>query len=337
MKVEEFGFGFPPKIMTIFRKKGTDYTLNWIPIGGFVKIKGESGDNVEDEDSFAHKPARQRLIVLLAGVTMNLVFAWFLLAVGYGVGLPQVIEENQAGNIKDQKVMVLSVEDDSPAAAAGLSLGDEILLLDNNNFATISALQNYIGDNSEREIDLAVVRYGEIVNFKIKPYFSPSENRFVLGVGLAQTGIISYPWYQAVWEGGKATVFTTGEIVRAFGMIIKNLVTTGKLGADIAGPVGIAVITGQVVNLGFIYVLQFAALLSINLAIINILPFPALDGGRVLFLGIEKLIRRPVNQKIEALVHNLGFILLMILIVLVTFRDIGRFGQNFLSTIKNIF
>jgi len=171
---------------------------------------------------------------------------------------------------------------------------------------------------------------------EITPKILPDIERPVMGVGLVKTGTISYPWYQSVWEGAKATVFSTMNILFAFGNMIKNLFVTGSLGADVAGPVGIAVLTGQVVNLGFIYILQFAALLSINLAIINILPFPALDGGRVVFLLIEKLLRRPVDQKVEAVVHNLGFALLMLLVVVITFRDIGRFTPLW-EGIKNLF
>lgn len=337
MKVEEFGLGFPPKAFTMFRKNGTDYTLNWIPIGGFVKIKGESGENADEEDSFAHKKAWQRFIVLVAGVSMNIIFAWLLLSIGFGIGLPQVVDDESAGQIKDTSILILSVEENSPAFTAGVLIGDKVMSLNGNEFTNIDDFQRFINVSRDDPINLQVSRGNETRDFAIIPEYNDQEDRLILGVGLVKTGIISYPWYEAVWQGGKATIFTTIEIVRTFGMIMKNLFTTGHLGADIAGPVGIAVITGQVVNLGFIYVLQFAALLSINLAIINILPFPALDGGRVLFLGIEKIIRRPVNQKVEAIIHNLGFIFLMILIVLVTFRDIGRFGQNFLDTIKNIF
>jgi len=336
MKVEEFGFGFPPRAKKLFIKAGTLYTLNWLPLGGFVKIKGESGDHREEQDSFASKKPWQRLIVLVAGVSMNIVLAWVLFTIGFSIGLPQVVDDANGKYVRDQKIQVISIEANSPAASAGILVGDVILFLDENKFTEIEQLQSYIGGKADQSINLTLQRGEQILNQEITPQQLPQAERPVLGVALVKTGIISYPWYQSLWEGAKATFFTTLQILIALGNMLKNLFTTGSLGADIAGPVGIAVLTGQVVNLGFIYILQFAALLSINLAIINIFPFPALDGGRVLFLGIEKIMRRPINQKIEAIIHNLGFMFLLLLILVVTFRDIGRF-TSWWEGLKNLF
>lgn len=336
MKVEEFGFGFPPRAKKLFVKNGTLYTLNWLPLGGFVKIKGESGDHREEQDSFASKKPWQRFIVLVAGVTMNLVLAWALFTIGYSIGLPQVVDDNNAKYMRDQKVQIIAIEPNSPAQVANLNVGDTILSIDENRLEEISLIQNYIGEKADQTVVLKVQRGNEFIEQEIVPQKLNDTDRAIMGVALVKTGIISYPWYQALWEGVKTTVFTTWQIILAFGNMLKNLFINGSLGADIAGPVGIAVLTGQVVNLGFIYILQFAALLSINLAIINILPIPALDGGRVLFLGIEKILRRPINQKIEAIVHNIGFMLLMLLVVVVTFRDIGRF-TSWWEKIVNIF
>lgn len=336
MKVDEFGFGFPPRAKKLFEKNGTLYTLNWLPLGGFVKIKGESGDSRGDTDSFAHKKVWQRFIVLVAGVSMNFVLAWLLLTIGFAIGLPQVVDDTNAAFVKDTAIQVVSVEKDSPAEISGLEVGDIIEKVNGQQFFEINELQNYIALQKDNTVALHVKRGQEVIQKDITPKILPDIDRPVMGVGLVKTGIISYPWYQSVWEGAKATVFSTMNILFAFGNMIKNLFVTGSLGADVAGPVGIAVLTGQVVNLGFIYILQFAALLSINLAIINILPFPALDGGRVVFLLIEKVLRRPVDQKVEAVVHNLGFALLMLLVVVITFRDIGRFTPLW-EGIKNLF
>lgn len=336
MKVDEFGFGFPPRAKKLFEKNGTLYTLNWLPLGGFVKIKGESGDSRGDTDSFAHKKVWQRFIVLVAGVSMNFVLAWLLLTIGFAIGLPQVVDDTNVAFVKDTAIQVVSVEKDSPAEIASLEVGDIIEKVNGQQFFEINELQNYIALQKDNTVALHVKRGQEVIQKDITPKILPDIDRPVMGVGLVKTGIISYPWYQSVWEGAKATVFSTINILFAFGNMIKNLFVTGSLGADVAGPVGIAVLTGQVVNLGFIYILQFAALLSINLAIINILPFPALDGGRVVFLLIEKVLRRPVDQKVEAVVHNLGFALLMLLVVVITFRDIGRFTPLW-EGIKNLF
>jgi len=337
MKVEEFGFGFPPRLVKLFTRKGTEYTLNWIPIGGFVKIKGESGEFAEEEDSFAFKKPWKRLIVLVAGVTMNVVLAWMLLAIGFGIGLPQVIEEGEQAHYQNPQIQVISLEKGSAAESAGIKVGDAIISLDSQAYVSIDDVQEYIKVNSDRQIAVEILRGKDTISFSVEPAPIDETGEEVLGVGLVRTAIVSYPWYEALWQGAKATVYTTIGTVMAFATIIKNWVTGAGSGAQISGPVGIAVMTGQVVHLGFIYVLQFAALLSINLAIINILPIPALDGGRVLFLLIEKIRRKPVSQKLEAVIHNIGFLLLMLLLVVITFKDIGRFSSNILHWFKNLF
>ena len=337
MKVEEFGFGFPPRLIKLFHKDGTDYTLNWIPLGGFVKIKGEAGDHLEDEDSFSHKKPWQRFIVLIAGVTMNMILGWVLLSIGFMIGMPQVIDSSSpSATVTAESIQIVSVDPNSAAAEAGIKPGDKILQIDGDKISSIAQLQDIVKQSSA-EVTLLLDRGGKQIDLKITPRPLSENGDKVLGVGLVKTGIVSYPFFQAIIEGGKATVYLTWQIVSSFAVLLKNLVTGQQVSADIAGPVGIAVLTGQVMQLGFVYLLQFAALLSINLAIINILPIPALDGGRILFLAIEKIRNRPVDQKLEAFIHNIGFILLMILLLFVTVRDIGKFNSAIFSVLKKIF
>ena len=195
-------------------------------------------------------------------------------------------------------------------------------------------MQNYIATHTASPIAFELERLGKIKQLEAQPTFLPEvSDRAVVGVNLVQTGVLSYPWYKALWHGAKSTVFLTKEIFLAFGSLFRGLLVERHVPTDLAGPVGIAVLTGQVVNLGFAYVVQFAALLSINLALINILPFPALDGGRLLFVVIEKLRRKPNDAKVEALVHNLGFAFLMLLVVLITYRDIVRIGSGFFENL----
>ncbi len=146
-----------------------------------------------------------------------------------------------------------------------------------------------------------------------------------LGVAILSTGLVKYPWYQAIWEGLKVSMLLLWAIIVAFFELIRNLIISQPIDAEIAGPVGIADLTGQFARMGFTYLLQFTALLSLNLAVLNILPFPALDGGRLVFLAIEKIKGSPVKQDIELAIHNLGFIALMMLVLVVTFKDIARF------------
>jgi regulator of sigma E protease len=346
VKVEEFGFGLPPRMFGI-KKKETIYSLNWLPLGGFCKIKGEEGEAREDKDSFSNKKIWQRGIILASGVFMNFALAAFLLSIGFLIGLPQVLDGLSGGaKISQPKIQIISVMKESPAEKAGLKIGDAILSIDDQKFEEIENLQEYIGEKSDQTLMVKIKRGEEIferkivpqqdVNFnqnKEKSVLGPLKTRAIMGVGLVKTAIVSYPWYKALWYGIATTISLMGQIIFAFYLLIKNLILGQGVTVDFAGPVGIASMTGQVVQLGFIYVLQFAALLSINLGIINFFPFPALDGGRVIALGIEKIRGKPNDPKIESFIHNLGFAFLMVLIVLVTFRDLGRLGiklwQNF--------
>lgn len=159
----------------------------------------------------------------------------------------------------------------------------------------------------------------------------------VLGVVVAKTALVSYPWYISIWEALKNTFFLLWNILSLFGVLLYNLISRGTLSVDFSGPLGIAVMTGQVVDLGFSYLMRFVAILSLNLAIINIIPFPALDGGKLLFLLIEKLKGSPVNQKYENLIHNFGFMFLMLLIVFITYRDVLKFGGKIVGAFKQYF
>lgn len=330
--VDEFGFGFPPRA-TGWRsqRSGVLYSLNWIPLGGFVKIKGEDGSDCEDPESFSSKPAWQRAIILVAGVTMNMVLAIVLLSVGFGFGLPTALPDSRAelgplANIRDPQVAITLVTNGSPAAAAGFQAGDIITDIDGVNFLTLGEVQEYIAEAENESMTVTIVRDHEPIDIDVTPVYQSDLNRVVAGFGLTRIGIVSYPWYAAPIKGSVAAWNILVSIVTTFASLLHDLFTGTPPAVDVSGPVGIAVITGQVVRMGWGHLLEFVALLSINLAVINILPLPALDGGRLLFLVIEKIRRRPVNARIEALVHNIGFALLMALIVFVTYRDILHWG-----------
>jgi regulator of sigma E protease len=333
MKVEEFGFGFPPKIWSKKGKDGVIYSINAIPLGGFCKIKGEDGENRAELDSFGSKKPWRRAIVLSAGVAMNFLLCAVLLSIGFLIGLPQAVDQQalDQGIVKDYKIQIVSMLDDKPAKAAGLEIGDQILSVDGQDLKGVKNIVAYTSSKMGQKLTYTIVRNKEILNKEIE-IVDIGQGKGGIGVGLVETGIVSYPIHKAIWNGFKLTGNLTKEFVFAFGNIIKNLIIGKPVGVQVSGPVGIAVLTGQVAKLGFIYLLQFTALLSLNLAIINFIPFPALDGGRLLFLAIEKIRRKPVSQKIEAVVHGLGFALLMILIVIITFQDVMRyvnFGKIF--------
>ncbi|MFA6296162.1 MAG: RIP metalloprotease RseP [Patescibacteria group bacterium] len=369
IKVDEFGFGYPPRIIGTYKdpktkkfvlvlpKRGkgkkqlaavagqeseenfpaTVYSLNWLPLGGFCKMKGENGDGKSDPDSFSAKKAWQRIIVLIAGVAMNFVLAALVLMIGFKVGLPTAIDSQNKSYAKDQKVQIMSISTDSPAEKVGLKIGDQVVSINNKKLENVTQVQKAIDKNKGKEIDLKIKRYNENLDIKIEPRKNPPENQGALGVGLVETGIVSYPWLTSIWKGITATFSLTIALIVGFYDIIKNLFVGNKIGADVAGPIGIAVMTGQVTKMGFSYVLQFVALLSINLAIINALPIPAIDGGRILFIIIEKIRRKPISMKVENIIHTTGFALLILLMVVVTFRDVFKFKDIFINLWNKIF
>jgi len=331
LKVEEFGFGFPPRVFGL--KKGeTIYSLNLLPIGGFVKIYGEEGrpdkePEQESQRAFYNKPVRTRALILVAGVTMNLILAAFLFSLGYWLGLPSAIDD-QAVN-PGAKAQIVQVAPNSPAGQAEIKMGDIVKQLAINGeqltIDRVGQIQEFVSAHGGEEITLVIQRGDEILEKTLVPRVNPPAEEGPLGVALVRTAIVSYPWYRAIPKGIVGTGYLIWAVAAAFGNLFWGLLTTGQSTEEIAGPVGIFVLTGQVVEYGFIYILQFAITLSVILAIINILPFPALDGGRLLFLAIEKIKGSPVNQKIERVTHLVGFAILILLMVVVTWRDVVHF------------
>lgn len=328
-KIEEFGFGFPPRLYG-FKKGETIYSINLIPLGGFVKILGEDGENKKDPRSFGAQRFLAKIGILSAGVTMNVLLAMLLLMIAFKIGIPTAIFEGESDQgMRDTKIQIVEISPDSPAAGVGLKVGDQILKAGFEDIETISELQEIINRNKGVETEVLVKASGEEKKFLITPRNDYPENEGPLGVGLVKTGIISYPFFESIWRGFVATFSLGLTIILAFTEIIKNLLTGQKVGMDVAGPVGIAVMTNQAAKMGLVYLIQFTALLSVNLAIINFLPLPALDGGRVMLLIVEKIRRKPLNQKIERTIHTAGFVALILLMIVVTFRDIFKFKDVF--------
>lgn len=351
VKAEEFGFGFPPRAVGVYKNKhgkwrwvfgsrsvesletsevsdippaskSTIYSLNWLPLGGFVKIKGQDGECQNDKDSFVSKKVWQRALILAAGVLMNVVLAWALFSVGYIIGLPQSTDTlGRKAIISEANVMIAQVMPNSPAALAGLEEGDAILRINNEEINSEQELQEAVARNDGQVSELLIKRLGTEQTLTVIPA-SKEGARATIGVAIFSSGLVRYPFFSALIEGAKTTGWMIKEIVLAFGDLFINLFQGHEVGDQFAGPVGIANITGQAARLGFSYLLQFVALLSLNLAIINILPLPALDGGRILFLLIEKIKGKPVKREIEALIHNLGFFLLIAVVIFITYKDI---------------
>lgn len=355
LKVYEFGLGFPPRALGFYRADGrwrvvrgkgksslketaggeerieefpsTLYSLNWLPLGGFVKIKGESGEKADEADSFAHQPPGRRLLVLVAGVVMNILLAASLLSAGFTIGLPTDVTNGVPPGVtlvEPVAVVVQQVLDGSPAEQAGVRAGDKIRAINGAPVETAQEMIRRVREAGESALTLQIERGKESVFLSAAPSVIEAEGDGAprLGLLLAEAAVIKYPWYRALYQGFAAAVFGLINIFVAFYILIKNLILGQGLVFEVSGPVGIAAIVGTSARLGFNYLLNVTAMISLSLAAINILPIPALDGGRALFVIIEKIIRRPVPMRYEQLAHTIGFVLLMILIVVVTARDI---------------
>ena len=389
IKVEEFGFGYPPRI---FGKKfkGTLYSINWLPLGGFVKLFGEDfndeGDlrNNNSQDAFYSKSKRARIMVLIAGVSFNFILAVVVFAVVYSFsGIPTPTNQ----------VTILGTVPNSPAEQAGLKSGDiirefnhepikksdELISLTDKNLGKTITLKV---EGSERTIKTASFKYevvagdnlwkiaqkiyqngyrwveiaksnnlpnpglilvGEKLEMKdagkeeklggvfevvLAPRTQSPQGEGPLGVIISNMEMKKFPFWQmpfrGAWEGIKEAFGWSALILQSFGKMIADLLTKGIAPKDMAGPVGIFQITGVVAKTGFLNILQFLGVLSINFAVVNILPFPALDGGRLVFIAYEAIFRRKPKASIEGYTNAIGMSLLILMILVVTFNDIKR-------------
>jgi len=326
VRVEEFGIGYPPRI---FGKKigETLYSLNLLPFGAFVKIYGEEG-GIESAHSFTGKPIWQRALIILGGVVSFWIISAILLSIVFGMGVPQAISD-QAEAV-NPKVQIVAVASGSPAEEAGIKVGDTIkeFSIFNSQFSInkVKEIQELTEKYKGEAITLTIERGKEVFDATLIPRVSPPEGEGAMGVGLVRTALTSYPWYLAPIKGVGACFNLTGSIVAGLSQVFGNLIQGKGLppGAQLMGPIGIGSLMTQAAHLGLAYYLQFIALISIYLAIFNILPIPALDGGKLLFLGIEKVRRKPVSQKIEQGITSIFFALLIALMIWVTIKDIIR-------------
>lgn len=323
VKVEEFGFGFPPKVYAKV-KNGVRYSFNLLPFGGFVKIFGEHGEGEQDPKSFISRPAWQRFIILAAGVFMNLVLAWVFFSVGAGIGVPQVEDEAGSG----APVSIIGVLAGSPADTAGLKFGDKILEMRAEGASlrieSEKDVRDFVDAYRGEEVTLLIRRGNAVQEIKAVPRPNFPEGEGPLGIALARLTVKRAPFYLAPWEGLKTLVGSVEVTVRGLGILLKDIFVERKVSAAVSGPVGIFFFARDTMALGFSYVLQFIGMLSVNLAILNFLPIPALDGGRILFLLIEKVRGRRIAPSAENFAHALGFAFLVLIMILVTYKDIVR-------------
>ncbi len=327
IKVEEFGIGLPPRIAG-FKLGETVYSINWIPFGGFVKIYGENEIIKGDKRAFSNKSPGWRMLVISAGVLMNILTGFLVLMIGFWLSMPPLVTSPEAYvgdsvNI-ESKVVVLNVLENSPADQAQLVPGDYIIGSGQTVFSLPDDLRGFLSDKSGQPVDLIINRSGQQSTITITPIAEAGE--VFIGVWIDRfVEQVSYVWWQVPWFALQETIRLLGVIIVVIARFIYQLFSTASLPSELTGPVGIAKITVDLLHLGWLRILQFIVFLSFNLGIINLVPFPALDGGRLLFVILEVLRGgKRVSSQVEGTVHAIGFILLMLLIVVVTYKDIVK-------------
>lgn len=301
IKVEEFGFGYPPRLVGI-KKRGTIYSLNLLPFGGFLRLRGE--DLATGKNSFAGQPKRVRLLVLLAGAVMNFLLGVVLFAAIYTrLGIPEKVDY----------LVVTAVAKDSPAEEAGIKLEDKLI-----DFSATDKFIDFINEHRGQEVRLRLKDGREVL---VTPRLAEAtpQGEGALGVAITNVDVVFYPFWQrpfrGMWFGLKEALGWGKEILWSLAKINAK---------DVAGPIGIYQISKRVTQEGLLAVLQFMGILSVNLAILNLLPLPALDGGRLIFIGIEAVVKKRVKPEWEQAIHLAGIVLLIGLMVLVTINDVRR-------------
>lgn len=325
VNVEEFGLGLPPRI---FGKKfgSTIYSVNALPIGGFVKLSGEDEDPSEKtkksgstKQFFWARSKKERSAILIAGVFMN-----FFLAVGITAFLLTTGVNEPSGKVRVDKIFA-----NSPAEKAGLVAGDILVSIASPNksrkvLKQPKELIGYVNETKGYEVVLTVLRGSKEFSITLTPRITVPKGEGPLGVAISDLELHTYPWTEAPQKALIINFSRARDMLTSLGATLWRLVTLRPPESEVAGPIGIAVVTGQAVKFGWKAVLEFASILSLNLAVLNVLPIPALDGGRLAFVVFEKLLKRRVHPAFERSTHQIGMIILLALVLLVSINDILR-------------
>lgn len=319
--VEEFGFGIPPRILG--KKVGeTMYSINLFPFGGFVRLHGENTDDsvTNPKRAFLNMNKKVRVSVIVAGVVMNFLLAILAFSVVYSFsGVPR-----DTGQVK-----IVEVKEGSPAAESGIQVGDIVTAVDNNAVTNNEGFIKEIEKNKGKDVTLFVAKAEDqrMYTYSVVPRENPPEGEGSLGVLISSSEVYFPPVWQrpfyGIYNGFKEAFFWTGIVIAGFVKLVKDL-GGGTVPQDLAGPVGIYALTTEASKFGILYLINFIGVLSVNLAILNVIPFPALDGGRLLFIAIEGIVGKRVLPKIESTIHTIGMVILIILIIAITAHDIQK-------------
>lgn len=336
MRVDEFGLGYPPRALTIATVGETSYTLNWLPFGGFVKIYGEDpstelGASGNDTRAFSSKPRLTQALVLVAGIAMNLLFAYALITGALIAGTPRALDESELASASSMELMVANVLPGTPAARAGLVAGDSILSAKDAKgewrAADPKSFSAFIAASGGKEVSLTVKsKSGErvVAATPAEGLIDAEPFRHALGIEVSTIGVLPLSFAAAIVEGAHLTWSATKMTALGLGHFFYGILTLSADLSQVAGPVGIAGAVGSASSQGFGDLLSIMAIISINLALINLIPVPALDGGRLLFVIIESIIRRPIKASVAGSINMAGFAFLLLLMLVVTAHDIFK-------------
>lgn len=331
VRVEEFGVGYPPRAFRLAKVGETEYTLNWLPFGGFVRLFGEDAEAGNAPRSLSSARKSVQAVILVAGVTMNVVAAWALFTGALMVGVPRPVDAS-AGTAHNASLVVSSVVAASPADVSGVQTGDAVLEIRDSAGRAPTALTPeemlaFVQKRGGSELYVTYERAGETHEALMRPahgVLADAAGRPAIGVGLVLISSEPLPFAAAAKAAAMETYDAFMAVARGLAQIaVRAFEGTGAL-REIVGPVGLAGAVGEAARHGLGDILALAAFISVNLAVINLIPIPALDGGRLFFLAIEAVVRRPVPGAIQQLTNALGFALVILLMLAVTYQDIAR-------------
>lgn len=327
VEVEEFGIGFPPRAKVLTKKSGTVYTLNWLPIGGFVKLKGEH-DSATEKGSFGAARFYQKALIIGAGVVMNWLTAIVIFTVLALVGMPQLIDNQfkvaSDANVASQEVFAGFIEEGSPADKAGVKQGDRIFKVNDTQITSSEQLRNVTRDNAGKTVDVLFGKDDDIKTKSVALRTDASKGAF--GVGPGEKTLVRSTWSAPLVGIGTTAQFTF-ETVKGLGGALGNLFigNGAKASESVTGPVGIVVVLKELASQGLVFVLFLIGIISVSLAVMNSLPIPALDGGRLFVMGLYKLLKKPLSKETEEKIHGTGMLVLLALAALITVIDVKRF------------
>ncbi len=331
VKVEEFGIGYPPRAFTFGTFGGTEYTLNWIPFGGFVRLFGDEGQKQHGKGSFLDAARWKQALILVAGVAMNALMAWLLLAIALHIGVPQSVAQPLPGEAT--RLIVADVVADSPASIAGIKPGDELVgvsdemgtrIIDTFTPDTVVA---FVQSHAGKPLEVVYKHAGVEKSATMTPAQGVLDNAAgqpALGVALVLVANRSLPWGQSAIDAFLDTLDSFRSVGANLWSLVAGAFTGGIDLSQVVGPVGIVSYVGEASQNGFGAVLMLASIISVNLAVINIIPIPALDGGRLAVLAIEVATRRAAPVFAMRVVNAVGITLIVLLMIVVTYHDIGR-------------